>query len=90
VPPDATAFPHRAARFLLKHEVVVAAERLAVPAREWLAQSWATVHPAGGGGAYANFPDPDLGPWDRAYHGANLDRLLEVRRRYAPRLSSEA
>jgi hypothetical protein len=79
---DATAFPHRAERFLLKHEVVVAGDELAAPARAWLAGSWELVHPAGAGGVYANFPDADLGPWDRAHHRDNLDRLVEVAAHY--------
>jgi hypothetical protein len=79
---DATAFPHRAERFLLKHEVVVAGDELAAPARAWLARSWELVHPAGAGGVYANFPDADLGPWDRAHHRDNLDRLVEVAAHY--------
>ena len=83
---DATAFAHRGERFLLKHEVVIAAdEAQATPAaREWLARSWALAHSAGSGGAYPNFADPDLDAWDRAYHGANLDRLLSVKARYDP------
>ena len=48
--PDATAFVHRAERFLLKHDVVVAAdvaseEREA--ARYWLARSWGACAPVG-------------------------------------------
>ena len=85
VRPDATAFAHRAERFLLKHEAVVAAEQagaLTPAAREWLTRSFVIAHAAGGGGAYPNFPDPDLGSWDRAYHGANLDRLVRVKARY--------
>jgi FAD/FMN-containing dehydrogenase len=84
---DATAFPHRTARFLLKHEVVIDAEgaqTATTEARDWLARSWALAHPSGTGGAYANFPDPDLDAWDPAYHGANLDRLLSVKGRYDP------
>jgi FAD/FMN-containing dehydrogenase len=87
VPADATAFVHRAERFLLKHEVVIAAEQshaLTPPARDWLRRSWALAHPSAAGGAYSNFPDPDLDAWDRAYHGANLDRLLRVKRHYDP------
>jgi FAD/FMN-containing dehydrogenase len=87
VRPDATAFPHRTARFLLKHEVVIdaeAAQTATTGARDWLARSWALAHPSGTGGAYANFPDSDLGAWDPAYHGANLDRLLSVKARYDP------
>ena len=83
---DATAFAHRSERFLLKHEVVIEPdEAQATPAaREWLARSWALAHPSGAGGAYPNFPDPDLDAWDRAYHGANLERLLGVKARYDP------
>lgn len=77
VPADATAFPHRDARFLLKHEVVAEAD----PDRGWLAQSWSLAR---GFGAYANFQDADLGGWDRDYHGANLERLLRVRAHYDP------
>jgi hypothetical protein len=82
---DATAFAHRSERFLLKHKVVIDPEGAqATPAaREWLARSWALVHPSGAGGAYPNFPDADL-DWDRAYHRANLDRLLSIKARYDP------
>jgi FAD/FMN-containing dehydrogenase len=87
VRPDATAFVHRAERFLLKHEVVVepdATEAATQAARKWLARSWALAHPSGAGGAYPNFPDPDLSAWDRAYHGTNLDQLLEIKARHDP------
>jgi hypothetical protein len=87
VPADATAFVHRAARFLLKHEVVIAAQQshaLTPPARDWLTRSWALAHPAAAGGAYSNFPDADLDAWDRAYHGANLERLRRVKTHYDP------
>ena len=83
VPPDATAFVHRKERFLLKHEVVVAAEALTENARAWLRRSWELARATPAGGAYPNFTDADLGPWDRSYHGANLDRLLWVKARYA-------
>jgi FAD/FMN-containing dehydrogenase len=87
VPADATAFAHRAERFLLKQEVVVdagasGAERQA--ARGWLSRSWALVHGSGSGGVYPNFPDPELEDWGRAYHGANLDRLRRVKETYDP------
>jgi FAD/FMN-containing dehydrogenase len=80
VPATATAFPHRAERFLLKHEVVVVPGLDA--ARDWLERSWSLVHPYGSGGAYANFPDPGVG--DEAYFGENLARLREVKRAYDP------
>jgi FAD/FMN-containing dehydrogenase len=87
VPADATAFVHRAERFLVQHLVEVGAD--AAPAelgaaRDWLARSWALVHPWGSGGVYPNFPDPDLQDWAHAYHGTNYDRLRRVKAAYDP------
>jgi len=87
VPVEATAFAHRAERFLLKHEVIVdpaASETERQGAREWLVRSWELVHPSGSGGVYPNFPDPELDDWEHAYHGANLDRLRLVKATYDP------
>jgi FAD/FMN-containing dehydrogenase len=84
-PPDATAFVHRDALFLLKHGAVVDAAAPASTreaARGWLASSWETAHPWGTGGVYPNFPDPTLNGSARAYHGANLDRLRRVKASY--------
>jgi FAD/FMN-containing dehydrogenase len=81
---DATAFPHRRERFVLKHDVVVPDPDDAPAARDWLARSWAIVHPYGAGGVYANFPDPELEDPLRAYHGDNLDRLRRVKTAYDP------
>jgi len=83
-PPEATAFAHRDARFLLKHGAVLAPGAPAGAARAWLDRSWAVTHPYGTGGVYPNFPEDGLDPWAREYHGGNRERLLEVRRRYDP------
>jgi hypothetical protein len=53
-------------------------------ARGWLGRSWGLVRPWGSGGVYPNFPDPDLEAWPRAYHGANLERLRDLKQRYDP------
>jgi FAD/FMN-containing dehydrogenase len=81
---DATAFPHRDARFLLKPGVVLAPGTDPAPARAWLARAWEITHPYGSGGAYVNFPDPDLEGWERAYYGENLERLERVKAAYDP------
>ena len=72
--PDATAFPHRDARFLLKH----------TGPPDWVERAYAITHPHGTGGAYVNFPDPHLTDWETAYHGENYRRLQEVKARYDP------
>lgn len=85
--PDATAFVHRAERFLLKHDVFLATEALSKASRSahsWLAQSWKLTHSWGSGGVYPNFPDPDLEDWASAYHASNYDRLLRVKATYDP------
>jgi FAD/FMN-containing dehydrogenase len=83
----ATAFPHRDALFLLKQSVTVspgAAPGERAAGRDWLAGSWAAVHPWGSGGVYPNFPDPDLEDPGRAYYLGNYDRLRQVKARYDP------
>lgn len=84
VPADATAFTHRDELFLLQHAVTVSADvsAAAEAADSWLARSWASVRPWGSGRVYPNLPDPDLEDWARAYHGANLERLVCVKGRY--------
>jgi FAD/FMN-containing dehydrogenase len=72
--PDATAFPHRDARFLLKQ----------TGPPDWVERAYAITHPHGTGGSYVNFPDPYLEDGAAAYHGENLARLREIKRRYDP------
>jgi FAD/FMN-containing dehydrogenase len=84
---DATAFAHREERFLIKHGVMLDPEAPAgeqQAARLWLTRSWEIVHPFGSGGVYANFPDPELDDWERAYHGDNYARLARVKAEYDP------
>jgi hypothetical protein len=87
VPADATAFPHRNELFLLEHSVVVPSGFDAAAtdaARTWLSDSWELVHPSGSGGVYPNFPDTDLPDEERAYWGANLERVRRVKQKYDP------
>jgi FAD/FMN-containing dehydrogenase len=81
---DATAFPHRDARCLLKHAAVVAPGEDPGPARAWIDRAWEITHPHGTGGAYVNFPEDGLDPWAPEYLGGNRERLLELKRRYDP------
>lgn len=83
VPVDATAFAHRRERFLVEHGASAPRAQLA-SARAWARRSWAIARPAGTARVYPNFPDPELTDWAWAYHGENLARLREVKRRYDP------
>jgi FAD/FMN-containing dehydrogenase len=84
VAPDATAFPHRDARCLLKHAAVIAPGEDPGPARAWIDRAWEITHPHGTGGAYVNFPEDGLDLWAPEYLGGNRERLLELKRRYDP------
>jgi Berberine and berberine like len=84
---DATAFVHRDELFMIQHLLLI---NPAGPttgngsAQDWLARSWALVHPWGSGGVYPNFPDPDLPDWAHAYYGENYDRLVRIKTKYDP------
>jgi FAD/FMN-containing dehydrogenase len=73
VPADATAFPHRDARFLLKQTATVAADD---QPGGWLDESHALTHPHGTGGSYPNFPEPGLD--DAAYYLGNTEERRRI------------
>jgi hypothetical protein len=82
VPAVATAFPHRDARFLLKHSVTVAPGAGPAGALGWLADSHGLARPHATGGVYPNFPEPGLPA--TAYYGSNAARLQGIRAAYDP------
>jgi FAD/FMN-containing dehydrogenase len=82
---DATAFPHRTARFLLKHAVEITVGDVDSPAPSaspWLQRSWETARPWGTGGVFQNFPDAGLDQPEQAYFASNLERVNRVRSAY--------
>lgn len=87
LPAEATAFPHRDERFLIKHTIVIdpaASGGQKKSARRWLERSFGSVHAHGSGGVYPNFRDPDLAGREHAYYGTNHDRLRAAKRQYDP------
>jgi FAD/FMN-containing dehydrogenase len=85
--PDATAFPHRRARFLAQEFVTfhgpITDSALRTNGR-WLMNLWRAFRPVASGAAYVNYIDPELRGWLGAYYGDNLARLIDVKRRYDP------
>ncbi|WP_246502427.1 FAD-binding oxidoreductase [Nonomuraea muscovyensis] len=87
VAPGASAFVHRAPRFLLKQAVQVgfrATDSRRRDAHAWLCRSWARLSPWASGAVYPNYPDADLEDWASAYYGSNLPRLREVKAAHDP------
>jgi len=75
VPRAATAFVHRDVRF----SVQILSYAPIVTARGRVRRARAHVAPHGNGGAYQNYADLDLRHPRRAYYGANLRRLREIK-----------
>ncbi len=83
VPPDATAYPHRDAEFVMN--VHTRWESAADDQRciDWARAFFRDTAPFATGGAYVNFIMDDEDRVASAY-GANLKRLTEVKRKYDP------
>jgi hypothetical protein len=84
---DATAIPHRQAKFLAQEFVTfrtAISDSLIAANRKWLNGLWRGLRPAASGFAYVNYIDPELTGWPRAYYGANLQRLVKLKRTYDP------
>lgn len=85
--PTDTAFPHRDALFLVSLDTSWMASDSPQVVRdnlEWLTALHEDIGEHTDNASYLNFTDPDLPDWRQAYHGPNLARLGEVKRRYDP------
>jgi FAD/FMN-containing dehydrogenase len=87
VAPEATAFVHRRDDVLFTCSALWEpqdAPDLIATNIEWLEGFYAAMQPYFSGGAFQNFPDRGLADWQRAYYGANLERLVDVKRAWDP------
>jgi hypothetical protein len=85
--PTSTAFVHRRARSLFAVGANWAPgtpRRQAQPVINWVNDTWAAVGEHATDSSYQNFIDPALKDWKHAYYGANLPRLIRVKRAYDP------
>jgi FAD/FMN-containing dehydrogenase len=87
VPAEATAFAHRDALYSFQYASFwpQSAPASSVNANlTWINGFYAAMRPFVSGEAYVNYIDPDLKTWQRAYYGANLKRLVAVKKAVDP------
>lgn len=83
VAPDATAFPHRRARFVPELKAIWTDPHEARANVAWAQAFFQALLPHLGG-AYVNYIDPLLADWPRMYYGGNYPRLLAVKEHWDP------
>ena len=87
VDPAATAFVHRSALASAQYSVpfTPATPTAQLSASQaWLDSWYNTMIPHMDGSAYQNYIDAALPDWARAYYGANLTRLMQVKKAWDP------
>ena len=83
ISPGATAFVHRSELASVQAYTGYGAGQGPL-AQTWLASVRTVLGSVGSGFAYQNYIDPKQTGWARAYYGANLARLRQVRQTYDP------
>lgn len=83
--PEDTAFYHRRARFDLQYQAYWTDPKEAESHIRWVEDFRQRMSPWTVG-AYVNYCDARIEDWPQAYYGKNLDRLMQVKRRWDPRL----
>jgi FAD/FMN-containing dehydrogenase len=81
---DATAFVHRDMLFSLQYLAYFSGGAAGRASGRWINGVWRALRPHASGEAYQNYIDPQLDGWQRAYYGANLERLREIKKRVDP------
>ncbi len=84
VPADATAFPHRDARWLLNVPASWVDEADTASEIAWVRDTFDAIAPFSSGGAYSNFMDADGATTGEVAYGSTLDRLARVKAEYDP------
>ncbi|HMG36326.1 MAG TPA: FAD-binding oxidoreductase [Blastocatellia bacterium] len=83
VAPNATAFPHRKARFVPELKSIWETPQDARANIEWAYNFFQDLEPHFVG-SYVNYIDPLLSNWNKNYYGENYKRLLEIKRYWDP------
>jgi len=83
VPPNATAFVHRKALFMLQYQTYWIQDQEADQNIQWIEQFRRSMLPYTRG-AFRNYCDSMIPDWPVAYFGENLAGLMQVKQRYDP------
>jgi FAD/FMN-containing dehydrogenase len=84
VAPEATAFPHRDAGWLINVPASWRSPSDTEREVSWVRETFAALRPVCSGGAYVNFMDRDEQASDQAAYGGTLRRLRQVKAAYDP------
>jgi FAD/FMN-containing dehydrogenase len=84
VAPDATAYVHRKAAYLLQYQASWKRREELQENVRWANALRSALLPYTAG-TYVNFVDTDIVDWPVAYYGENLARLARIRAKYDPR-----
>ena len=82
VAPDATAYAHRDAGFMIEGNASWHpgdSPSIVAETRAWMQGLWEALAPDLDGSAYQNFIDPTLADWQQAYYGDNFQKLVDVK-----------
>lgn len=83
--PTETAYVHRNMSTLWRPTIVWpndAPKSVGDDLQEWVDEMIAIIAPYTPDNSYQNFPNRSLANWQEAYYGENLERLIEVKRKY--------
>ena len=84
VAPDATAFPHRAALYVVQYTGTFDDGRDPAPIDAYVRGFRTAMTPHWGDHAYVNYADGSLSNADTAYYGDNLPKLRAIKKKYDP------
>lgn len=83
--PSETVYVHRDVLFNFKIYFDSRREDGVGDMQKWMNELYETVKFMDSGASYQNYPEPNMGDHLRRYYGGNLEKLIEVKRKWDPK-----